>query len=143
MTVFEHRDYKNILTSCFGSDQDLLDNFHVEAPADIETCVKRTLTDMEGWNTFKFYALNSGGQLAGFFGKEEINGVKYLTSFFLKPEFRTEEYKKEFWRCVKENIGDDFCTGIYKKNVRADKFLSKQKHSRLTSNNMIVYNINL
>lgn len=132
-----------IIRNCFETDNDLLSKWHIESPSDLDTCVKRTVDDLKEANRFKFYSITEGAEIAGFFGVESVGVLPFLTGFFLKPKYRTKIGKEIFWNLVKENIGDNFMSAIHPKNTRADKFLSKQKHSRRETEEYIIFNINL
>lgn len=143
MKCLETNNYEPIIRECFDSDKDLLTKYHIEAPADLDTCVSRTVHDLMDVDRYKFYSIMSGNEVAGFFGKELVAVLPFLTGFFLKPKYRTEYGKECFWKLIKEKIGDNFMSAIYLKNTRADNFLSKQKHSRREAGNHVVFNINL
>lgn len=143
MECLEVNNYEPIIRECFSSDEELLLKFHIEAPANLDVCVERTISDLMDADKYKFYSIMDGKEIAGFFGIESVSILPFLTGFFLKPKYRTEQGKECFWRFVKEKIGDNFMSAIYSKNTRADNFLSKQKHSRRETGEHIVFNINL
>lgn len=143
MEAFKISHYRGIINECFGADEDLLSKWHIVAPADLNTCVNKTMEDLKDAINFEFYELREQGQTVGFIGIEKRLENNFLTGFFLKPDFRKEENKKEFWRIVKEKAGDSVSSAIYPKNIRADKFLSKQPHTRMETKNYILFNIQL
>ncbi len=114
MTCEKVDDLKSTLEDCFATDLDLLNRWHIESPAPLVKCVERTYCDLMACEDIVFYKLFDLSNLIGYFCKEtDKYGNKYLTGFFLKPEYRTEESKKEFWEKVNKEgriILSD-CTG--------------------------------
>lgn len=138
MEAFKVNYYKGVIRECFSSDEELLNKWHISAPADVDICTNRTFEDLKEASNFEFYELKQEGQTVGFFGVEKRTDNNFLTSFFLKPDYRTENDKTEFWKCVKEKAGNSFFSAIEYKNTRAFQFLSKQSHTKC-----IVFNITL
>lgn len=143
MIATEIHNYESTIRHCFETDKELLNIYHISAPADINICTHRTVKDLQKTNQFTFYSLRENDEIVGFFGKLMTTNVPMLESFFLKPNHRDEKTKDKFWDCVKEKVGDNFLCVIHKKNTRADNFLSKQKHDRIEDEKYIIYNIAL
>lgn len=119
-------DLKDILEECFATDLDLLNRYHIEAPAILSTCVKRTYDDLMACDDIVFYKVFENNNLIGYFCKEKDKyDNKYLTGFFLKPVYRKSEYVKRFWDIVDKEIGEDYLIGLYEKNSRAVKFVER------------------
>lgn len=125
MEVIETSDIKSTLEDCFATDLDLLNRYHIEAPAPLFKCVDRTYSDLLACDKIIYYNVFEKDKLIGYFCKEEYKESFYLTGFFLKPEYRIWETKKEFWSIINEKMAGRFYAGIYEKNTRAMKFLSK------------------
>lgn len=143
MEAFKVNHYKGVIRECFSSDGELLNKWHISAPANVDICTNKTFEDLKEAINFEFYELREQGQTAGFIGVEKRMDNNFLTGFFLKPDYRKEENKNEFWGIVKDKAGDSFSSAIHPKNIRADKFLSKQPHSRMETKNYILFNIQL
>lgn len=127
-------NYKEILTECFSTDSDLLKKWHIEAPSDLETCVNRTNNDLLSINNMNFVLLKDNkDSLIGFYGTEM--GC-YLTTFFIKPEYRNKEVIKKFWKQVEKDMTKEYYSGLYAKNTRAIEFL-KKNGGRIYSQGMI------
>lgn len=115
-------DYKDILLDCFITDEDLLNKYHVSAPATLNQCVERTHSDLMSAYV-QVYSLEENEEVIGYFG---IEIGTYLTGFFIKPEYRNSKYIKEFWNIVNNMFNQkQFYCGVYKKNDRAIEFLKK------------------
>lgn len=131
MIQFSYKETINIvpaLTVCFATDKELLDKYHIEAPADLNTCVARTYFDLQKAKNFKFFVIGCTEDISGivgFFGKETIDGINFLTSFFIKPQFRHRDMMDFLWTAIEEELGIDFFTALYEKNTRAKKFLER------------------
>lgn len=124
MIAIKETSYYPIIKECFAADKDLLTTYHIEATKGLDACVNRTCKDLTTSN-IDVYKIMFSNEIVGFFGIENLVDMKALTGFFLKPEFRDK--KKEFWNCIESEIKDPtFLCGIYKKNVRASKFLEKR-----------------
>lgn len=111
------------IDECFRTDKDLVDLYHIASGDSVEKCIVRTIDDL--FNTdpsFKFYQLHSGNQCVGFFGSEFSN---YLTTIFIKPEYRNRKDISEIWKLISSHFDDEFYTSIYSKNTRALTFYRK------------------
>lgn len=74
----------------------------------------------------EFYTVIENDKLIGYFGKEvAIGNVKYLTGFFINPEYRTKDYTSKFWNLIKDTMSGRFYCGLYKKNTPAIDFIVK------------------
>lgn len=113
---------------CFATDKELLSQWHVAAPADLDACTERTMSDLSGTSfadpSFVFHRAYEGGELAGYWGSE-LNG-SYLNLIFLKPAFRTGAFKTEFWRAIEQSMKSPFTTAVYLRNQPALSFYSKR-----------------
>ncbi len=112
----------------FETDNDLLNIYHIDAPSTADKCAERTARDLKDTQAdFCFYVLTDGNNEVGFYGTESCKTEKFLTSFFIRPEYRKESFIKDFWDNVKSSIGDTaYYTGVYTKNTRAINFLKKK-----------------
>ncbi len=117
----------DILFECFSTDQDLIDEYHITSGTDVETCVKRTLTDLFLCKDLKIYAIYVNEKLAAYFGEEENCQLLFMTGFFIKPEFRNRFFVTKFWMNVR-SVFDyaTFYVGVYTKNKPALKFLNQE-----------------
>lgn len=131
---------RNLLFQCFASDMELVSKWHVSAGKGICTCVNDTLAEMMGCDKITVFVLKNQftGETSGYFGIEEYLGDFWLTGFFLKPEYRTPEYRIQFWQQIWKSAfkcglspddGAALFSCVYAKNEPANKFLSK--HGKL------------
>jgi GNAT superfamily N-acetyltransferase len=125
----EEKEYIVVLNECFSTDQELLDKYHICAPADLNTCVRRTYYDLKNEKALRFFTLycltEDIAELIGFFGVSNLDGYEMLMSFFVKPRYRSKDVMEFFWKSVEEETRMDFYTGVYIHNTRAQKFLEK------------------
>lgn len=127
MLCIETQDYPSVIKECFSQDSDLVEKYHIAAGTGLESCVQRTVEDLDNCHeSFKFYKVENEGKLFGFFGKEHINNISYLTSFFVMPQYRNSSDLRNYWNLVNDMfVRQPFLVGIYAKNERASKFLNK------------------
>lgn len=135
MNVVEIQPSKDFLKECFNTDKDLVEKWHIEAPSNSEVCASRTFDDLKNTISFKFYKIESNNDVVGFFGTE---GDFAITSFFVKPEYRDKS--SLIWDKMREKVKPPFMCGIYKKNLRAAKFLEKMNGKiKVNKDNKLVY----
>lgn len=138
MVAVVSQNILEIIESNFKTDKDLLDKYHIASPCDAKTAAQVTVDDLqETQPDFLFYEIvdydqNAQGKVVnerrvGFFGTESFKEDKFLTSFFIKPEYRKKEVVEKFWDLVGAAIGKrKYLTGVYAKNTRAINFLNKK-----------------
>lgn len=130
---FAEKDFLPVIQECFITDPDLLVKWHIEAPATLDKCVDRTYRDLRKCESLAFYTINcvtdDTDEVAAFFGTEKVDGLMFMTSFFVKPKYRTQGFFDYFWSAIESTTGEDFFTAIYAGNVRAKKFLEKNDFS--------------
>lgn len=73
-------------------------------------------------SSFKFYKIVDS-DLIGYFGKERIDDIEYLTTFFIRKKYR--ENKEEIWKFIESQLDRPFFTGQYKINTRSIRFCEK------------------
>jgi N-acetylglutamate synthase-like GNAT family acetyltransferase len=122
-------EYLSVIQECFATDKELIEKWHVLAPCDLESCVRKTYFDLRESPSLKLFTLHKRtddtDEVIGFFGREEIQDIKFLTSFFIKPKFRNKEVLSFFWDVVGKEIGTDLFSALYSNNSRAQKFLER------------------
>ena len=120
----ENRIIRDLVRRCFATDPDLLNRWHIAAPATLEQCVEKTMRDVDSFDeSFRFYLIFSGENLVGYFGTEFGN---YLNLIFVKPEFRNSDFMPEFWASICKQMQKPFATAVYSKNKPAISFYSKR-----------------
>lgn len=119
------QDYSSLILECFETDPELLEKWHIQAPASLKTCTDNTIETLEECSV-SVYKLTIGKKTIGYFGQEFFNNQGYLTGFFIKPEYRNKEIFNLFWNCINKEFNDkNYYAGVYKKNERAINFLLK------------------
>jgi hypothetical protein len=113
----------NLIKECFATDKALIENWHIAAPASLEECVERTVSDMKYADpSLQLFAAYENSELAGYWGVE--HGY-YINLIFVKPQYRNKEFMREFWKEITKDMPNLFCTAIYSKNKPAAAFYSK------------------
>jgi len=123
-TFIKKKPSLNVIKNLFGTDCELLSSFHIEAGKGLEACSKRTFNDLLSFPNLEFYYIFKEEKLIGFFGRQKFDVRDCLTSFFLDPDYRKDnvEIFNKILSTFEKNI---VTSGLYTKNKRAIKFLSK------------------
>jgi hypothetical protein len=133
-------NYSSLILECFKTDPELIEKWHIEAPASVENCAKRTTEDLKKANVSVYELIDTKNNTIGYFGKEILNNNEYLSGFFIKPEYRNKETIKEFWNCVNLIMDNNqFFCGIYKKNTKAYSFLMKNNGFPFEDGNFVFF----
>lgn len=117
---------KELLTKLFATDSDLLSKYHILAPNSAEVCAERTFNDLINADV-KIHLIEKNNEVIGYYG---IEGVAFLTGFFLKPEHRNKEMIHYFWNKVDSHFNKDYFVGLYTRNTRAIDFVNKKAISK-------------
>lgn len=127
MNYKEEKNYKPVLEDCFITDETLLSKYHIESGKGLDVCVNKTFNDFnKSYFPLTFYTLLNEEKIVGYFCVEHLEKIKCLSGFFIKPSFRNEAIKKEFWNIVSKEMQNDFLCGLYLKNIPAIKFIEKK-----------------
>lgn len=127
-------DWKRVIETCYNSDPEMISKFHILAPTDVEKAVQHTLKTLfkaSYTGTIKIYECAFDRKFMGYFGLEIIpiqneGKIQVLTGFFIMPEFRTDECKKEFVDHLREQFpSKSILTYIFSKNTRARGFFAR------------------
>lgn len=116
-------EVKSIVQECFERDDDLVNKYHIKSGTSLEECVEDTFNVLKNFTNFdfEFYKVVDK-EICGFIGIEYSGG--HLTTFCLKKEYRTKEYKEGLWNLIVELFkGESFNCGLYSKNERAINYL--------------------
>jgi hypothetical protein len=115
---------KSIIHECFSGDEGLVNKYHIKSGTSLKECVEDTCSVLKDFTNFdfEFYKVMDGEMVVGFIGVEPE--IKFLTTFCLKKEYRSKEYKDGLWKLIVGFFnGENFNSGLYKKNERAIKYL--------------------
>ena len=127
----------------FSTDKDLIEKYHIEAPASVYQCAIRTLQDLSDANV-SLYSMLDDGEIVGYIGEECLeNSVKGLSGFFIVPVKRTKSFIIKFWDAVKRIMGDIVLCGLYVKNTRAISFIEKVCSDIFKHNDKVIFKIDL
>tara|TARA_R110002020_G_scaffold148779_5_gene324846 strand:- start:11136 stop:11597 length:462 start_codon:yes stop_codon:yes gene_type:complete len=125
----EEQDYEKVLKECWENDEKLLKKWHISSGKGLDEVLKNTmetLTEDTDKTTFNFYKIKDGNNIIGFFGHEIYMKEPFLTTFGVKPEFRSDDIKDKFFKVITNTIGNDFATFLYSKNTPAIHWLIKK-----------------
>ncbi len=123
MKVCLSKAVRQSIEECFATDQDLLDQWHIESGNGLENCVDRTMRDVAKFDhSFKFFTVHEGNSLVGYWG---IEFGQYINLIFVKPGFRTKDFMAKFWDEIKKSVCEPFYTAVYSKNIPAIRFYGK------------------
>ncbi len=143
-TVNKTIDIRGVIETCYGSgDSELIDLFHVIAPASVKDCAEKTIKDLVEANV-EMYTIrtdNGDNALIAYFGKEVLQGINFLTGFFIMPEHRNDEGRKAFWVAVRSVMDAEFFSMVHPKNIRAVKFLLKEGSVTQKESNFVIFKI--
>ncbi len=115
---------KQDLFDFYSTDPELVEKWHILAGEGITTCVEDT------WNIIKDHELYMYD--FGYFSIDRSDLVTKLGGFFIKPEFRTPEFKDLWYKELCSKMPKFFTTGLHNKNARGIKFLSKLPNCEIT-----------
>jgi hypothetical protein len=139
------KEYKSLLRECFETDIVLLEKFHIYAGQGIETCVNKTFKDLQEANV-QIFKIEQDHELVGYFGKEDLDEIKFLTGFFIVPKFRSTQDRKEVWNLIQNEIKQPFYCGLFEKNIPANRFIKSNggqivKQDKLDDIPFVVYKV--
>lgn len=133
LLVFEEpkTEIEWILTESYENDKELLQKYHIKAPTSLMECVEHTANRLNECNDLTFYSLaDIQHGLIGFFGIENADEKKWLTSFAILPEYRSKEMSQAFWETVFGMEKELWCA-LYNKNERAIRFIEKENAEKI------------
>jgi hypothetical protein len=131
---------KELLTNLFSTDTELLSKYHILAPASAEVCAERTYNDLVSHDV-NIHLIKKDGEVIGFYGIEKNAYTNCLTGFFLKPEHRNKEQITDFWSQVDSNFDKDYYIGVFSKNDKAIKFLTKKTTTKYNVNDIVLFRV--
>ena len=117
--------YHPILALCYESDPEFLEKYCRNSPVDIVQCVELGVAEFKAAVNFTMYSLFDGESLVGYFGREVVGKQEFLHGFFIKPEYRSKDMLKTFWKIVKSKFSGEITCGLYSVNTRAQKAVKK------------------
>jgi hypothetical protein len=127
-------EWKRVIETCYRSDADLTEKYHILAPVTPEEAIKHTcgvFSKAADTNKFEMYECRWNGEFMGYYGLEiliiqNVGKIQVLTGFFVMPDYRTDEIKKAFLEHVKSKFpSGKILTYIFSKNKRARGFFAR------------------
>jgi hypothetical protein len=115
---------KQDLFELYLSDPELIEKWHFLAGEEITTCVDDT------WNIIKDHEIHVYN--FGYFSIDRSDLVTKLGGFFIRPEFRTPEIKKLWYKELCSKMPAVFTAGLHNRNVRGIKFLASLPECKMT-----------
>lgn len=117
-------DFLPIIEHCYSQDEEeLLKIWHRADEKNYKDMAKNAEEDLRMSPHFTFCAIYDGANLVGYFGKESLEHVVSMPTFFICPEYRPK--KKEVFDFIKSNMPSTFFAGIHSCNGRAKRFFEK------------------
>ena len=140
MEIKETKDIQEIedmILSCYKTDSELLEKYHVLAPNSLVNCVSDTVmcfrVSLNEYNLV-IYKIYDNDVFCGYFGINEHLGLKELCGFFIIPEYRTDGFKGVWLRYLMSKFDNHILCGLYSKNIRGIKFLLNMGFENLKLN---------
>ena len=119
-------ELKEAITKFYSSDNDLIEKFHIIAGSGLEACVNRTVDDLDKVDITYIYDKE---ELIGYFATDTQPYITYLIGFFIMPEYRKD---KKYWNEIIDTLPVGTISGLYNKNIRAQKLYIKQGYKILS-----------
>lgn len=131
---------RNILLECWQYDSDLLSRYHVAAPADLDTCVNRTLSDLNNsGDRHELYVIRDLKESpAGFFLKA---GSSYLREFWIAPRCRGPQDSAALWSELQSCFNGDFIAFALARDTRAIAFFRTVGEETRYDGNLVIFKL--
>lgn len=146
MEYIEVNDFENHIKRFFIEDDELLNTYHIVGNGNVDDCTNQTIKDLREQTdkSFRFFIVKENEEEIGYFGSEDINNVKIMTTIFVRPKHRTKEELKRFMTVVHNYFNAPYFTAVYGKNKRAIKFFLKNgakimKHFKHNDNHAFLF----
>lgn len=112
----------SLIHEAFKGDRSLINEYH-RINGSLNTCVKDTFYQIDKASregtALDFYGVFRDGEPIGF----TVLGKKMLFSFGIQITHRQKEVVTTWWQLVRDKLGPEFVTWLFKKNSRAIAFL--------------------
>lgn len=129
---------KELLTNLFSTDKELLNTYHILAPASAEICAERTLKDLTDAKV-EVHLIKKNNEVIGYYG---IERNFFLTGFFLTPENRSKSMVELFWKKVESHFTSNYAVCLYTKNIRAMNFMNKKTNEKhVVDNDTVLFTV--
>ena len=139
--------YHKILRHLFYGDNDWINNYqnvsgHVFTDKGLNKVVSKTIEDINVCDNYEFYVIKKDREPLAYFGKEDFNGLVFMTGFYVKIKYRTKEFISYFWDVVEQTMNHEpvYCN-IMKKNIIASHFLLKKGSVVIDKNDILTFKI--
>lgn len=127
----EKSELKSLITLSFEGDNELLDIFHIKAPATLDECVNNTFSFIENNKDFyaedmKIFKLIRGMEAIGFtviIENEHLPNELY--SFGIKKEYRTWDITSKWMELLQKILGVPYYIILWSRNTRAINFFER------------------
>lgn len=129
MVALRTSNIRKYVAEAYAADEPLYTRWHVIAPAPLDACVTRTVSDLESMETLEFYVVIEDGKFVGYFGTE-FHGT-HVPTIFIMPAYRPR--KRAFWALLKAFTAPEFQAAIYSKNEPCMRFYERMGGHKFTS----------
>jgi len=119
----------------FNNDNFIFDFYDPNTKVEnIEEIVNDVLKKINTYEIPFYFGVYDKEKLIGYFVYKE----NQLISFALAKEYRVRKYLREFFKIIKNQIKGHFMCLLWKKNIRASKYLLKNKMEIINENEQVI-----
>lgn len=126
---------KQAIAISFDGDNKIFDLYDPTKQVEtLEEIVEDISRKILGYEDAIFYGIYEKNKLIGYFARQQ----SLLISFSLAMQYRTRSNLREFFRLMKTTIKKPFICFLWAKNIRAAKYLMKNKMELVSNNDNII-----
>lgn len=126
---------KEAIRVAFDGDSEIFNLYDPNVSvSSIDELVNDVYWKISEYNDVDLFAVYEKEILIGYF----VTSKKQLISFGLSVNYRLGKYVNNFYWMIKKKLGDDFFVLLWKKNVRAMRWLIKNGMAITFSQNQII-----
>jgi predicted acetyltransferase len=121
--LLTNNDLVGMIRHCYESDVEHMMKYLLCSDQGLEFCIYKSVADFIA-NNITIYSLFDNNNFVGYFGEEPAKSDKFLTGFFIMPEYR-KTLKKEFFHEIVKHFNGKFKAALPISNKPAQNFLLK------------------
>ena len=130
-----YNQLKKAIEVSFNNDNDIFDFYDPNTKVEnLKEIVDDILKKINTYEKPFYFGVYDKEKLIGYFVYKESQ----LISFALTKEYRIRKYLREFFRVIKSTIKGHFMVLLWAKNIRAIKYLIKNKMEIIKENEQII-----
>ena len=129
--LITYKELQKAIEVTFNGDTKIFENFDKNVPVKTyQEVIDNVLEKIRTYSDCQYLGFYVKGEIAGYAVYQE----KLLISFGIKPSCRTTKDKNRMFQKIKEHLSKPFYCHLWSRNVRAIKWLVKQKLTIVESN---------